>query len=105
MESYLKRTSQLRGIVLLLDIRRDPSEDDRAMLDFLAETEVPTIVALTKTDKLSKAAARQRVSEISAALALDNEQVIPFSAQSGDGRTELLAAITDLVAARADTAQ
>jgi len=105
MESYLKRTSQLRGIVLLLDIRRDPSEDDRAMLDFLAETEVPTIVALTKTDKLSKAAARQRVSEISAALALDNEQVIPFSAQSGDGRTELLEAITDLVAARADTAQ
>jgi len=105
MESYLKRTSQLRGIVLLLDIRRDPSEDDRAMLDFLAETEVPTIVALTKTDKLSKAAARQRVSEISAALALDNEQVIPFIAQSGDGRTELLEAITDLVAARADTAQ
>ena len=105
MESYLKRTSQLRGIVLLLDIRRDPSEDDRAMLDFLAETEVPTIVALTKTDKLSKAAARQRVSEISAALALDNEQVIPFSAQSGNGRTELLEAITDLVAARADNAQ
>jgi len=105
MESYLKRTSQLRGIVLLLDIRRDPSEDDRAMLDFLAETEVPTIVALTKTDKLSKAAARQRVSEISAALALDNEQVIPFSAQSGNGRTELLEAITDLLAARADTAQ
>ena len=105
MESYLKRTSQLRGIVLLLDIRRDPSEDDQAMLDFLAETEVPTIVALTKTDKLSKAAARQRVSEISAALGLDNEQVIPFSAQSGEGRVELLEAITDLVAARADTAQ
>src|SRR6266513_4444097 len=105
MESYLKRTSQLRGTVLLLDIRRDPSEDDRAMLDFLAEMEVPTIVALTKTDKLSKAAARQRVSEISAALALDNEQVIPFSAQSGEGRVELLEAITDLVAARADNAQ
>src|SRR2546430_8996792 len=105
IESYLRRTTQLRGIVLLLDIRRDPSEDDRAMLDFLAETEVPTIVALTKTDKLSKAAAKQRVADVSAALALDNEQVIPFSAQSGDGRTELLEAITDLVAARADTAQ
>jgi GTP-binding protein len=105
MESYLKQTTQLRGIVLLLDIRRDPSEDDRAMLDFLAETEVPTIVALTKTDKLSKAAARQRVSEISSALALDSEQVIPFSAQSGEGRVELLEAITDLVAAPGETAQ
>src|SRR5438874_12528853 len=78
MESYLKRTSQLRGMVLLLDIRREPSEDDRAMLDFLAQMEVPTIVAVTKTDKLSKAAARQRVAEISRALTLESEQVIPF---------------------------
>lgn len=97
MESYLRQTSQLRGIVLLLDIRREPSEDDRAMLDFLAEMEVPTIIAVTKIDKLNKAAARQRVAEISNALALASEQVIPFSAHSGEGRVELLEAITDLV--------
>ena len=97
MESYLRRTTQLRGIVLLLDIRREPSEDDRAMLDFLAETEVPTIVALTKTDKLSKAAARQRVTELAETLRLPNEQLIPFSAHTGEGRIELLEAITDLV--------
>jgi GTP-binding protein len=69
------------------------------MLDFLAEMEVPTIVALTKTDKLSKAAARQRVAELSDALALGSEQVIPFSAHSGEGRVELLEAIADLVEA------
>jgi len=97
MESYLRRTTQLRGIVLLLDIRREPSEDDRAMLDFLAETEVPTIVALTKTDKLSKGAARQRVTELAETLRLPNEQLIPFSAHTGEGRIELLEAITDLV--------
>src|SRR5216117_3165742 len=83
MESYLRRTSQLRGIVLLLDIRREPSEDDRAMLDFLAEMEVPTIVALTKTDKLSRSAARERVAGLSATLGLSSEQVIPFSSHSG----------------------
>src|SRR3954471_22774564 len=82
--AYLKRTSQLRGIVLLLDIRREPTDDDRAMLDFLAEVEVPTIVALTKTDKLSKAAAQARAAEISQVLALDQEQVISFSAQTGE---------------------
>src|SRR6266699_4879332 len=43
MERYLRQTPQLRGIVLLLDIRRDPSDDDQAMLEFLAEMEVPTI--------------------------------------------------------------
>src|SRR5258705_626459 len=97
MESYLRRTTQLRGIVLLLDIRREPSDDDRAMLDFLAEMEVPTIVALTKTDKLSKAVARDRAGEIARELALESEQIIPFSAQTGEGRVDLLEAITTLV--------
>jgi GTP-binding protein len=99
IESYLRRTTQLRGIVLLLDIRREPSDDDRAMLDFLAEVEVPTIVALTKTDKLSKAGARERAGEISRVLALETDQVIPFSAQTGEGRVELLEAIATLVGA------
>lgn len=100
MESYLRRTSQLRGIVLLLDIRREPSDDDRDMLDFLAEMEIPTLIALTKTDKLSKSAARERAANIARDLALESEQVIPFSAHSGEGRAELLEAITDLVEAR-----
>ncbi|MGH7488035.1 MAG: ribosome biogenesis GTP-binding protein YihA/YsxC [Gemmatimonadaceae bacterium] len=102
IESYLRRTTQLRGIVLLLDIRREPSEDDRAMLDFLAELEVPTIVALTKTDKLSKAAAREQTDAISRALALEPDQVIQFSAHAGEGRVELLEAITDLVEQRSE---
>ena len=103
IEGYLRRTTQLRGIVLLLDIRREPSDDDRDMLDFLAEMEVPTLIALTKTDKLSKQAARQRATEIAAELALEAEQVIPFSAHSGEGRVELLEAISDLVEARPES--
>jgi len=99
IDSYLKRTTQLWGIVLLLDIRREPSDDDLAMLDFLAETEVPTIVALTKKDKLTKAAALERAAKISVSLALASEQVIPFSAHTGEGRVELLEAITELVEA------
>jgi len=99
IQSYLRRTTQLRGIVLLLDIRREPSDDDLAMLDFLAETEVPTIVALTKKDKLTKAAALERAAKISRSLALGSEQVIPFSAQTGEGRVELLEAISELVEA------
>jgi GTP-binding protein len=97
IESYLRRTSQLRGIVLLLDIRREPSEDDRAMLDFLSELGVPTIVALTKADKLTKADARAKVADVSRMLALEPDQVIQFSTQTGEGRMELLEAIAQLV--------
>ena len=95
---YLRRTTQLRGIVLLLDILREPSDDDRAMLDFLADVEVPTIVALTKSDKLSKTAAQARAAEISRVLSLETDQVIQFSSHTGEGREELLEAILALLA-------
>lgn len=98
IESYLGRTAQLRGLVLLLDIRRDPSDDDRSMLDFLARLEIPTLIALTKSDKISKAAVQARVDDISRTLSIDAEQIIPFSVVTGHGRTELLEAIMQLVA-------
>ena len=98
IESYLGRTTQLRGLVLLLDIRRDPSEDDRSMLDFLARVEIPTLIALTKSDKLARSAVPGRVSEISLELSMDAGQIIPFSVVTGAGRAELLEAIMELVA-------
>ena len=97
IESYLKLTPQLRGIVLLLDIRREPSDDDREMLDFLAEVEIPTIVAVTKADKLNKAAIDAQVSLLAKQLGLAEEQVIPFSSRTGEGRTELAEALMSLV--------
>lgn len=103
IESYLGRTAQLRGLVLLLDIRRDPSDDDRSMLDFLAQLEIPTIVALTKSDKITRAAVQTRVNEISRSLSVEAEQIIPFSVMSGSGRTELLEAIMQLVAPAPDS--
>lgn len=103
IESYLGRTAQLRGLVLLLDIRRDPSDDDRSMLDFLAQLEIPTIVALTKSDKITRAAVQTRVNEISRSLSVEAEQIIPFSVMTGSGRVELLEAIMQLVARGPET--
>jgi GTP-binding protein len=100
IESYLRRSVNLRGVVLLIDIRRDPSDDDLQMLDFLAEVGVPTIVAVTKVDKLSAAARDSRIGEITAALGLDSDQVIPFSAPTGLGRDDLAAAIVSLMEPR-----
>ena len=99
INAYLESSVQLRGIVQLLDVRRDPSPDDRQMLEFLAELGAPTIVTITKVDKLSRAQAAARVREITAALELEADQVIPFSAVTRAGRDELASAIEDLVAA------
>lgn len=97
IEGYLRRSEQLRGIVQLLDVRRDPSDEDLQMLDLLAELELPTLVCVTKVDKLSKAQVGARVLELAKQLALDPEQVIAFSAVTGAGRDELAAAVVSLV--------
>src|SRR3954466_12271188 len=74
IESYLRGSPQLRGIVHLLDARHDPTGDDRQMLDFLGELEVPTLIVLTKIDKLRPSERKRRIGDISAALGLDEEQ-------------------------------
>ena len=97
IEGYLRRSSELRGVVQLLDARHEPSPEDRQMLEFLAELGAPTVVVLTKTDKLKAKELVARVAEFTRALGLDHEQVIPFSAVSGVGRDELAEAVVELV--------
>ena len=102
IEGYLTKTPQLAGVVQLLDMRHEPSEDDVAMLDLLSELEMPTIVVLTKSDKLSKKDAAERARVISLALALDPEQTISFSAMTGEGRDELAGAVAAAVGSARD---
>ncbi len=98
IEGYLGRTPVLRGAVLLLDVRHDPTDEDLSMLNFLAELTIPTLVIATKMDKLTAAAAAGRVHALGSALGLDESQLIPFSGVTGEGRDELAAAVAALVA-------
>ncbi len=97
IEGYLRRTTSLAGVVLLLDIRREPSKDDEAMIDFLAEQELPTIFVLTKSDKLNRADGVERVEAIRKELSLASDQTIPFSSSTGEGRDELAQALAGLL--------
>ena len=98
IEGYLSESAVLGGVILLLDPRHDPTDDDRTMLDFLAELGVPTIVAATKIDKLKPLAAVERVRVLAERVGLDPEQIVPFSARTGEGRDELAAALVELLA-------
>jgi GTP-binding protein len=98
IESYLRGSPQLRGIVHLLDVRHDPTEDDRQMLDFLGELGVPTVIVLTKIDKLRPSERKQRLPSLAASLGLDDDQMIPFSAVTGEGRDDLAEAMESLLA-------
>jgi GTP-binding protein len=97
IEGYLRASPALRGVVQLLDVRHQPSPEDLQMLDFLAEIEAPTIVVLTKVDKLRTRDVAARIHEIAVALRLEDEQMIPFSAETNEGRDDLAAALVSLV--------
>lgn len=97
IEGYLRDNAMLRGVVLLLDARRHPSEDDLQMLDFLASVGTPTIIVATKIDKLKTAERGPRIGELAREAGIELDQIIPFSAVTNDGRDELAEAIVALV--------
>ena len=97
IEGYLRSSKELRGIVQLLDVRHDPTDDDRQMLAFLASVGVPTLFALTKIDKLTAAQRKSRIPALLDALEANEDQVIPFSAVTGEGRDEMAEAVVALV--------
>lgn len=97
IEGYLKRSTDLRGVVQLIDMRHSPTAEDRTMIEFLASLGVPTLVVLTKVDKLKKAERARRLASAVSALELDMDQVVPFSSQTGEGREVLLEALESLL--------
>jgi GTP-binding protein len=99
IDSYLHNSPYLRGVVLLLDVRHDPTSDDRIMLETLGEIGVPTLIALTKVDKLGAMARAKRIRELCAKAELDQDQVIPFSAHDNIGRDDLAETLMALLEA------
>ena len=98
IEGYLTDSPLLWGVVQLLDVRHDPTGDDMVMIDFLADLGVPTIFAVTKVDKLKRSQVPTRVRQIATPLGLDPDQIVPFSAQTGEGRDDLASALVQLLA-------
>lgn len=93
VESYLKDRESLRACVLLQDIRREPTEDEQLLGAWLEERDIDWLVAVTKSDKLSRGARIQKVAKLRRAYDLPADRVIATSASSGDGIGDLWRAL------------
>lgn len=89
VDDYITGRVSLRGVVHLLDIRHDPSEHDEMLAAWLRSLGRDLIPVFTKCDKLSRNERRTRTARLEKALGLAKGAGIPFSALSGDGRTEV----------------
>lgn len=97
MESYFQEHGLITLGVLIVDARHKPTADDVTMCDWFKGTGCPLIVVANKLDKLKKKEIEPNLQTIRDTLTLDEEDIlIPFSAEKGTGKTELLAAISRL---------
>ncbi len=98
VETYLRRRVNLRGVVLILDIRREPTEGDIQLLQWLNRYRIHPIPVLTKVDKLSRSRSAARADLIGTRLrAFARDQPTVFSAKTLQGREGLWRIISGLI--------
>lgn len=92
IEGYLEADRDLRLVLQLVDMRHPPTQDDRMMMEYMVEREIPFVVVLTKADKLNKTERAARLAGLEQELAaFEGLQTIPYSAVTREGAEELLA--------------
>jgi GTP-binding protein len=95
VEHYLIHSRYLRGVVIIVDIRRGPEKEEEALFDFLAYHQRPFLVVATKCDKL-KRGQLERQKKVLADRLIDSPLLL-FSAHDGSGKAELWQALLTLI--------
>ena len=97
IETYLSTRKTLKGVVLIMDIRRTPGTQELVFIEWLRYYTIPIILILTKTDKLSKSKQMSQHIAITKILGIDRNDLILFSAKSRMGKDATWAAIEQLI--------
>ncbi len=98
IENYLHTSKKLKGVFLLIDIRHDPSENDQLMYEWMVSQGFAPIIIATKADKLKRSQLSQHLKAIEVGLEVEpGTIIIPFSAETKQGREEIWEIVDSLV--------
>ena len=98
IERYLKKSKQLKAVFLLIDIRHEPSANDKQMYSWILANGFHPIIIATKADKISRNQLQKHVKMVKEGLKVEKGTVvIPFSAQTKQGRDEIYEVIDSLM--------
>lgn len=98
IETYLNTRNQLSLIIMLVDIRHTPSADELTMYQWLVQGKKTNLAVATKSDKISRGQVSKRLQDIRATLGMNLEEpLIPFSAQTKQGREEIWNRIWEII--------
>jgi len=90
VEQYLSQRTSLMGVVILIDIRREPQKEEFQLMEWLTNKGIPCLRVLTKADKLSRQRQINRLSVMAKLLMCKKEEIILFSATSKQGKDDIL---------------
>ncbi len=97
IETYLSTRETLKGLVLLCDIRHPSQESDLILATYLKHHDFPFFILATKADKLSASRRRGQIAKIAASTGLDPDDIICFSAKTGQGKDEAWKRIMEML--------
>ena len=96
IENYLNQSAMLKKVFLLVDIRHDPSENDKLMYDWIIHNGYQPIIIATKLDKLKRSQVAKQVKQIRQGLGMKKQDIlIPFSTETKQGREEIWAILEE----------
>ena len=99
IERYLRKSEQLRAVLLLIDIRHEPSANDKQMYEWILSNGYHPIIIATKLDKINRSQIQKHIKMIKTKLEVEKGTiVIPFSAQTKQGREEIYELIDGFLA-------
>ena len=99
VERYLHTSKQLRLVFLLIDIRHEPSENDCIMYDWIVKNGYEPVIIATKLDKIKRSQIQKNLKIIRQKIQpVERTIIIPFSAQTKQGKEEILQLIEDRIA-------
>ena len=100
VEKYLHQSKMLRAVFLLVDIRHEPSANDKQMYEWIRANGFQPIIIATKADKIKRSQLQKQVKIVKTGLGIKgNDVIIPFSALSKQGKEEIYARIDQILAA------
>lgn len=98
IENYLHTSKKLQAVFLLIDIRHDPSANDKMMYEWMVYQGFKPIIIATKLDKIKRSQIQKNVKAIREGLNVEpGTTIIPFSAETKQGREEIWELIDSLV--------
>ena len=99
IERYLHQSKVLKAVFLLIDIRHDPSANDKTMYEWILSNGFHPIIIATKADKINRSQLQKQIKAVRQGLGADKDTVvIPFSAQTKQGREEIYEVVDRLMA-------